>query len=154
MVSIDLNTDMDIIDPTECMELLGSEELGRLVVVVAGAAEIFPINYVVDDGAIVFRSDPGTKLFGAVNGPVVFEVDHFDRAHASAWSVIVRGRAHGMSGLDCAVLRQRIGQLSLYPWVGGQKPHVLRVLPTSISGRRITSRRRMPVIGKEVESHV
>jgi nitroimidazol reductase NimA-like FMN-containing flavoprotein (pyridoxamine 5'-phosphate oxidase superfamily) len=140
MDPVDLNTGMGVIDPVECMKLLATEELGRLAVVVAGMPEIFPINYVVDGAAIAFRSDGGTKLLGATKGPVVFEVDHCDRAAGSAWSVILHGRAHVARDFDNALLRQRISQLSLYPWAGGQKPFVFRVLPSSVTGRRIPLR--------------
>jgi hypothetical protein len=35
-------------------------------VVVAGRPEIFPVNYVVDGDEVMFRTDAGTKLAGAM----------------------------------------------------------------------------------------
>jgi nitroimidazol reductase NimA-like FMN-containing flavoprotein (pyridoxamine 5'-phosphate oxidase superfamily) len=52
------------------------------------------VHYVYDDGAIVFRTGPGTKLNAAANGDVLaFEVDTYDAASGWGWSVMVLGRA-------------------------------------------------------------
>jgi hypothetical protein len=139
MEPLTLNTGTQQIGETECMELLATEELGRLGVVVNGLPEIFPVNYVVDGNGIVFRTDGGTKLLGATHLPLVFEVDHVDRVAGVAWSVIVHGWAHATGGLVSAVLQQRISQVSLYPGSGSEKPFVLRIRPTSITGRQITT---------------
>jgi uncharacterized protein len=50
-----------------CWALLRSQEAGRLAVLIADRPEIFPINYVVDHGTVVFRTAEGTKLAGAVD---------------------------------------------------------------------------------------
>ena len=50
-----------------CWALLRSQEVGRLAVSIADRPEIFPVNYVVDHGTVVFRTAEGTKLAGAVN---------------------------------------------------------------------------------------
>ena len=43
--------------------------------------DIFPINYVVDHGAVVFRTAEGTKLAAAVLGQgVAFEIDGYEAA--------------------------------------------------------------------------
>ena len=49
-----------------CWALLRSQEVGRLAVSIADRPEIFPVNYVVDHGTVVFRTAEGTKLAGAV----------------------------------------------------------------------------------------
>jgi nitroimidazol reductase NimA-like FMN-containing flavoprotein (pyridoxamine 5'-phosphate oxidase superfamily) len=134
---VDLNTGMEVIPLGECMALLATEEVGRLGVVVGGQPEIFPVNYAVDGDGVVFRTDAGTKLAGATRGPVVFEVDHFERATRSAWSVIIHGRAEPVDSLTSPAIRERVGHLALYPWVEKSKPHLIRVTPTSVSGRRI-----------------
>jgi nitroimidazol reductase NimA-like FMN-containing flavoprotein (pyridoxamine 5'-phosphate oxidase superfamily) len=137
MQLIDLNTGLEVIEWADCVELLVTEDVGRLAVVVGGRPEIFPVNYVVDGEAIVFRTDGGTKLSGATQGPVAFEVDHFDPVRRAAWSVVVHGRAHQVTSLDNPLLRQRIARLALYPWTGHEKPHVLRIVPQTVTGRRV-----------------
>src|SRR6266536_3894190 len=45
----------------ECLGLLASRVIGRAAVVVEGEARVFPVNYLLDGRAIVFRTDEGTK---------------------------------------------------------------------------------------------
>ena len=47
---------------------------------IADRPEIFPINYVVDHGTVVFRTAEGTKLAGAVQRDVAFEADGYETA--------------------------------------------------------------------------
>jgi nitroimidazol reductase NimA-like FMN-containing flavoprotein (pyridoxamine 5'-phosphate oxidase superfamily) len=42
--------------------LLAERHLGRLALTDPDGPVIFPVNYAVDEGAVVFRTDPGTKL--------------------------------------------------------------------------------------------
>src|SRR5215217_5192889 len=61
---------------TECRNLLAERHLGRLALVDAQGPVIFPVNYVFDQGSVVFRTDAGTKLDAAADAtPVAFEVD-------------------------------------------------------------------------------
>ena len=61
---------------------------------IADRPEIFPINFVVDHGTVVFRTAEGTKLAGAVQGDAVaFEADGYERDTGEAWSVVVKGHA-------------------------------------------------------------
>ena len=43
-----------------CWDLLRSQTLGRLAVVMHDAPEIFPVNYAVGEEAIVFSTGAGT----------------------------------------------------------------------------------------------
>jgi hypothetical protein len=124
--------DTEILNKRQCLELLGSEHVGRLGVTVAARPEIFPVNYVLDaTGAIIFQTAPGTKLEAALNHHVVFEVDHApDRA--SGWSVIVHGVAHHTSANSL-----RFAGSPPSPWVAGAS-NTMRINPSSISGRRFT----------------
>src|SRR6266566_6626414 len=78
----------------ECHALLGGSHLGRVALVEGGRPLILPVNYVLDDAAVVFRTDQGSKLDAAVRGaPVAFEVDGVDTGRRTGWSVVIRGRA-------------------------------------------------------------
>lgn len=115
----------------QCWERLRTQELGRLVTRVGDVLDIFPVNYVVDDGSVLFRTAQGSKLFElTVNDEVLFEVD--DHTDAEAWSVIVRGRAHP---LDRSADVERADGLGLQPWIPTLKYTYVRVEATSISGR-------------------
>ena len=67
---IDQRTGLEVLDWDECLALLGRSSLGRIAVVMNGRPLIFPVNFALDGDAIVLRTDPGTKLYGARNGPV------------------------------------------------------------------------------------
>src|SRR6187401_1644040 len=78
----------------ECVELLAARSVGRLAVNNQGDGPLVtPVNYVWSGSAVVFRTDPGTKLDALSHGPVSFQVDEIDPIHRIGWSVLVRGRA-------------------------------------------------------------
>jgi uncharacterized protein len=122
------------IDEPTCWSLLRTVAVGRLAVVVDGAPEIFPINYVVDHGSIVFRTADGTKLVAALGGSTVaFEADGFDVDVAEAWSVVAKGTASEIRDLDDMV---EASLLPLAPWHGAPKHRFVRIVPGAVSGRR------------------
>jgi len=127
-----------------CWDLLRSQEVGRLAVSIADRPDIFPVNYVVDHGTVVFRTAEGTKLAGAVHRDVAFEADGYEPDTGEAWSVVVKGRGEEVSRghelLDTA-------DLPLFPWHGAAKPRFVRVVPDDISGRRfhVVARETWPI---------
>ena len=60
----------------ECYLLLATQQVGRLGVNAEHYPLIFPVNYGLDRGIIVIRTNPGTKLAAATHANVTFEVDH------------------------------------------------------------------------------
>jgi len=108
--------------------------VGRLAVWAANHPDIFPINYKVDHGTLVFRTGEGTKLHAALgDAPVALEADGVDQDTGIAWSVVVKGGAVGVT-LTQEVL-DTVGLL-LFPWQAGRKDAFVRIVPTSITGRR------------------
>jgi nitroimidazol reductase NimA-like FMN-containing flavoprotein (pyridoxamine 5'-phosphate oxidase superfamily) len=134
---VDDRTGTEAIAREECLELLADEVVGRIGFVVSGRAEVLPVNYVLDGEAVVFRTAAGSKRDGVVRAPVVFEVDRFDRAARSGWSVIVHGQAQEVTPFDSVELRERVAALPVDPWASGEKRHLVRVVPGSITGRRV-----------------
>jgi nitroimidazol reductase NimA-like FMN-containing flavoprotein (pyridoxamine 5'-phosphate oxidase superfamily) len=124
-------------DRAESLRMVAGEEVGRIAVVVGGAPHVVPVNYVVDGDAIVFRTAAGTKLAGAASGPIAFEVDSFDRASRSGWSVVVHGRAEEVLATDAQEVVQRLDALPLSPWSTHDKPHLVRVVAGVVTGRRL-----------------
>ena len=120
-----------VLSDQECWERLGQQELGRLVTHVGDVLDIFPVNYVVDDKSLLFRTAEGSKLTElTVNSEVLFEVD--DHTEAEAWSVVVRGRAHA---LETSAEVERADGLALKPWIPTVKYVYVRIQPDSLSGR-------------------
>ena len=115
----------------QCWDRLHQQELGRLVTRVGDVIDIFPVNYVVDEQSLLFRTAEGSKLFEiTVNSDVLYEVD--DYTDAEAWSVILRGRA---SPLETQAEVERADGLQLRPWIPTLKYVYVRITPDSLSGR-------------------
>jgi len=136
MTGRDSRTRLQLIDRDECVRLLAADEIGRLAVNAGHAPTIVPVNYRMDGDAVVFRTDWGTKLEMGRRAPVSFEIDSFDREHRTGWSVVVSGRLEEVEVYD-AETYDRVHQLLIDPWAGGEKAHWVRIVPGRITGRRI-----------------
>ena len=132
------NTGIELIDREVCLDLLRADEVGRLAVIDGGRPVIFPVNYVVDGEHIVFRTAPGTKLDEGPRAPACFEIDEFDRAHHAGWSVVVTGRLEEVTRYNGALFA-RASELPVHPRAEEPKDHLMRLVPASITGRRIRS---------------
>lgn len=132
--SFDATMAMELLNVSQCWAFVRSAEVARVAVCSDGQPEIFPINYVVDRGSVVFRSAPGTKLAALANDQrVAFEVDGFDPEAGQAWSVVIKGDGtkivHPPAVLEAA-------ELPLFPWQAAPKPVFVRIEPTEVSGRQ------------------
>src|SRR6478735_7584602 len=75
------------LEADECWELLEGEEFGRLAYRLVDEVHIVPINYIVDDRSLLFRTSSGNKLLAAaLHSDVALEIDWHD--DSSAWSVV------------------------------------------------------------------
>ena len=99
---------------------------------------VLPMNYALHGDEVIFRTGPGTKLDAARGRPACFEIDGFDRQGRSGWSVVVRGRLEEVTRYDSALL-EVVADLA-EPWMQAPRPNVLRLVPTTITGRRIAPR--------------
>jgi hypothetical protein len=123
-----------VLSTEECFDLLGAESVGRLAVSIRDRPDIFPINYVVDRGGIVFRTAEGTKLAASVLGRgVAFEIDGVDPDAGEAWSVIVKGHAVEIERMYDVVDALA---LPLFPWHASPKNRFVRMEPVEVTGRR------------------
>jgi len=128
------------IDPRTCMELIESAPVGRLAVIVEGHPEIYPVSHVLDrsTGAVAFPTRAGTKLHAALTWPTVaFEVDGIEPDGAAGWSVLVLGHAELVDEADVAEL----AAARAARWTTGIGARWVRIVPSTISGRRITADR-------------
>ncbi|KSU77894.1 Nitroimidazol reductase NimA, pyridoxamine 5'-phosphate oxidase superfamily [Pseudarthrobacter enclensis] len=126
--------DMEKLGADDCWDLLRTVTVGHLAVVVDGNPEIFPVNYKVDNGSLVFRTGDGTKLHAATgDAAVALEADGTGGEPLTAWSVEVKGHA---VELDPSPDLMRGAGLTLFPWEAGLKDHFVRIIPRSVTGRR------------------
>lgn len=120
----------------ECWDFLRQVSVGRLAVWAGDGPDIFPINYTTDHGTIVFRTGTGAKLQAALGDfPVAMEADGVNQDNGLAWSVVVHGKAQLLSSTADVL---STFSLPLFPWEPGKKDYFVRIVPTSISGRRFT----------------
>lgn len=116
----------------ECLALLAAGCVGRFAVaVVDDGPLVVPVNYVMDGEAVVFRTAAGQKL-AQLRRRASFQVDGFDHPAETGWSVLLRGFAYEATSWEVA-------HLQLVPWAAGAKDRWVRIVPTSITGRRISS---------------
>jgi nitroimidazol reductase NimA-like FMN-containing flavoprotein (pyridoxamine 5'-phosphate oxidase superfamily) len=121
-----------ILPEGECWDLLAGVTLGRLVTSVDGRPEIFPVNYAVQRRTVLFRTAEGTKFVStAINNRVVFEAD--DHSVSEGWSVIVKGTARSLRTNEEI---EEADRAQVLPWTTSEKPHYVRVIPESVTGRR------------------
>jgi len=125
---------LDVLAEDECYRRLGDNGIGRVAVTVGALPAIFPVGYAVHDGAVYFRTAPGTKLAAATRGAIIaFEVDHIEPVSHSGWSVVVVG--------PTAVLDEEPtpsgGQLRVPRWLSSGPEHLVRLTPVMVTGRAL-----------------
>lgn len=127
---------LEVMPVEECLRLLASRDLGRLAISVRGQPQIFPVNYAVhNDGRIVFRTAPGTKLDYGPRTRVAFEIDDYDARSGVGWSVMAQGMLHDVTeAIDRT--SEALRRLAVVPRAPGEREHWLAVYPTVITGRR------------------
>jgi nitroimidazol reductase NimA-like FMN-containing flavoprotein (pyridoxamine 5'-phosphate oxidase superfamily) len=129
--------ELTVLPEYECWELLRDHRprLGRLAFVDAGWPLVLPVNYLALGTLLYIRTAPGSKLLAAVRlQQVTFEVDDVDEAVEDGWSVLAFGRLQLVTDeTELADIRQR----PLRPWARGERPHLLRMDVSVVSGRRL-----------------
>jgi uncharacterized protein len=126
---------LDELSDRECLRLLASVPVGRIVYTLRALPAVEPVNFALDDGDIIIRTSPGGKLAAAIRQAVVaFQVDEIDYATHSGWSVTVVGTSREVSDPDEA---DRLGTIGLTSWAPGDRAHFVRIVPGIITGRRL-----------------
>jgi nitroimidazol reductase NimA-like FMN-containing flavoprotein (pyridoxamine 5'-phosphate oxidase superfamily) len=133
-----MDSRMEDLPEDECFDLLKRHHFGRVAFVeeVELPPVIMPLNYVVDADTVVVRTDPDSRLGGALrDAPVTFEIDGIDQLQSTGWSVVVSGRAQEV--VDPGDLHE-LNQTPLLPWAPGDRSQYVRITPASVTGRRIS----------------
>ncbi|MFI7438908.1 pyridoxamine 5'-phosphate oxidase family protein [Nonomuraea indica] len=128
--------DLEELSTAEALRLLAGVPIGRIVFTRHALPAIRPVNYLVADGQIVIRSNPGTVLSTEVapSGSVVaFEADELDAERRLGWSVIVTGVARLVDDPEEAARYKA----RLRPWVAGEMDQVVRISPEIVTGFRL-----------------
>jgi nitroimidazol reductase NimA-like FMN-containing flavoprotein (pyridoxamine 5'-phosphate oxidase superfamily) len=138
------DTKLEILDEDECVRLIAPGGIGRLVFAGRFDLTVLPINYVLRDGNILFRTtQAGSTDEDLRTGiehteyRVAFEVDDFETETHEGWSVLIQGPAHHLD--DPGEQADAIAA-GVEPWAGGEREHFVRITPARITGRRIRRR--------------
>ena len=122
----------------ECMRLMGSVPVGRIVYTRQALPAVELVNFALDDGDIIIRTDSGGKLAAATRGAVVaFEADSVDDAGHTGWSVTIVGQSRAVT--NGAEIRH-LEHCGLMPWAPGKHDHFVRISPAITNGRRVGAR--------------
>jgi uncharacterized protein len=128
---------IEILVAEQCLELLATARLGRIAVTVRAVPSIFPVDYRLVDGHVVFRAGgEGTLYKASANKVVAFEVDDVDHSWERGWSVVVVGVAREVKDPDpMGSALDRTPEL----WGSRTGSHVIAILPDLVSGRRFVT---------------
>ena len=137
---MDLNGSvLEQLSQAECLRLVGQVPLGRIVYTRQALPAVELVNFTMDDGDIIIRTDSGGQLAAATHGAVVaFEVDSVDIATRAGWSVTIVGYSRAVT--DGAEIL-RLEEVGLVPWAPGKRDHFIRISPEIVNGRRVASGR-------------
>jgi uncharacterized protein len=121
----------------ECWRVLGGSGIGHLALRSQPVGvDIVPINYLISNHQLFFRSGPGTKLENLAEHPhAAVQVEHFE---AGTWfSVVLKGKAVRLAA-DAAI--ERSGVQGIVPAQPGGKFNYVCLTPEVIIGRSFVPR--------------
>jgi nitroimidazol reductase NimA-like FMN-containing flavoprotein (pyridoxamine 5'-phosphate oxidase superfamily) len=118
---------------SECLDLLGTKQVGRVAYSDPEGPVVIPVNYVLHDGMVLFRVAPYSQLADRLrDGAASFQVDHVDEDARTGWSVLVRGHAARVNSWELPEADSRPT-----PWAAGGRNLHVRLSPHQISGVRL-----------------
>jgi nitroimidazol reductase NimA-like FMN-containing flavoprotein (pyridoxamine 5'-phosphate oxidase superfamily) len=124
----------------QCLNLISGGGIGRIAYTSRFGPAVLPVNYALQDGAVVFRTaahgpldeDLQTGITDA-DYKVAFEIDSIDLASQSGWSVLIQGPAHHVAGAE----EEAVRRAGVQSWAPGDRELFVRIVPSRITGRRI-----------------
>ena len=136
---------LEKLDEAECLRLISPGGIGRIAFTGRYGLSVFPVNYKLHDGTIVFLtaqdSPTGEDLSTGIahaEYQVAFEIDQINPETREGWSVLIHGPAHHMSS---AAERAAVTASGVTPWPRGAREHAIQITPTAITGRRLSHRK-------------
>jgi transcriptional regulator with XRE-family HTH domain len=128
------------LDREECMRLIASGGIGRIAFDGAPGPTVLPVDYVMHDGAIIFRTQVGGPIeqdlrtgLEDVDLTIGFEVDRIDEVRRRGWSVLVQGPVRHLTVEELS----SVSDSGMKPWAGGDRETYIKITPKRVTGRRI-----------------
>jgi uncharacterized protein len=132
------NAVLEVLDQHECLRLLRSVPVGRLVFTESGLPAIRLVNFFIDGDTLVFLTTAGDKLRAAQRGDIVaFEADDVDIDHHRGWTVTAIGHLSVVPAENHAEVHRR---LPLRSWATPTHAQVIRLGLEDLTGRRLLPR--------------
>ena len=119
----------------ECLRLMASVSVGRIIYTRRALPAVELVNFALDHGDIIIRTDSGGKLAVATQHSVVaFETDRLEEDQQAGWSVTAIGQSREVT--DPAEISQ-LQDIGLSSWAPGIREHFIRISPEILNGRRL-----------------
>jgi hypothetical protein len=116
----------------ECLRLMASVPVGRIIYTRQALPAVDLVNFTLDRGDIIIRTDRSAKLAAATRAAVVaFEADSLDASGQVGWSVTVIGHSHEVTDADEI---SRLEQTGLSSWAPGEPQNFIRISPGILTG--------------------
>src|SRR6478672_547644 len=136
---------LEVLNRRQCLDLLQSVRVGRLVFTEDALPEVQPVNFRLWRDDVVIRVAGGAKLAAATDKQVVaFEADELDPDLRTGWSVTIVGRAQELTEVDELV---EVAGTFVEPWAEGRRDHFVRIRSEKITGRQFRDRRHPHYVG-------
>lgn len=120
----------------DAWHLLTSVDVVRVAWNGPDGVNVVPVNCVVADGALWFRTTPYSAIARAGEGTeVTVEADHLDAAARTGWSVVLRA---AVELVDPQAAPDPVGELCIWP--EGTRNVYVRLEPTTVTGRTLVAR--------------
>lgn len=126
----------------ECIVRLESTGVGRVAAVLDSRPYISPVNYVVHEDAVIFRTRSGSRVHMAtLDSYAALEIDSVDFMYHEGWSVLVQGRSSHVIDPDEVIT---LAQVCVAPWVDDARDSFVRIRFDEVRGERISHRLTAP----------
>jgi hypothetical protein len=127
---------LDVLSPEECRELLRGEQIGRVGFNQRGQTVMLPVNYAFVADSVLFRTTVGSKLdIAQARSAASFEIDDWDAANRTGWSVLVKGHAEEVTDDWFVSICE---YFNVEPWADQiPRDHWVRLTTEEITGRWI-----------------
>ncbi|WP_291416031.1 pyridoxamine 5'-phosphate oxidase family protein [Actinophytocola sp.] len=114
----------------ESLQLLTEVSFGRVIFTQNTMPAVRPVNHIIDDVAVIFRTHLGAAVLTTIGMIVTYQADAIDPDSHLGWSVILHGYAHAITDPDTVARYEQL----LRPWVRGEMTHVIRIYPEIVTG--------------------
>ncbi|MBW4716505.1 pyridoxamine 5'-phosphate oxidase family protein [Saccharothrix obliqua] len=125
---------LQVLSREECLRLLATTAVGRLVYTDQALPVVHPVVYVVDGDSVVLRVPDGSATLVARDTIAAFQIDQIAPDLSRGWSVMAVGH---VSEVDDEGRLARLRDLPLASRGVGRRDHYLVVALEVLYGRRI-----------------